>query len=210
MAAPSILGRGVALAPAREAAASEAAAPEVAAREAAAPEAAAREAAASEAAAREALTEAAIPEAGDVCDAASLGGSGVALFDSDTEGFALDPYHDLTATNLADANKPAVPPPMLSFDATQGSPSPGSLQVTAPFSGANQYVEIDKLTSASAPLDWRGMILHLRLKVSQGTFHGEVQVYVSTSSVYAFGGTYAQVGTGSEWQDFALDVSPTR
>jgi hypothetical protein len=131
----------------------------------------------------------------------------VALFNTDTEGFTFDGYHDLTATNLADATNPAVPPPALSFDATQGYPLPGSLQVTAPFSGANQYVEVFKLFGVSAPLDWTGKTLHVRLKVSQGTFNGYIQVYVSTSSIYAFGGTATQVGTGSAWRDYSLDVS---
>ena len=144
---------------------------------------------------------------GSQVEAGPLAGSGVALFDYTTEGFVFDTYSDSSVKNLADPAAPSVPPPTLLFDASQGSPSPGSLQVTAPFSGANQYVGIFKSSSVTAPLDWSGMTLHVRLKVSEGTFKGGIQPYVQTSSVYAFGGTYRVVGTSSEWQDFTLDLT---
>ena len=132
-------------------------------------------------------------------------GSSVAVFNGDIEGFDLNMYDE--PTNLASPTKPSVPPPTLSFDATQGSPSPGSLLVTAPFSGANQYVDVEKVVGIPTPLDWSGKILHVRLKVSQGTFHGIAEPYVSTTGTYAFGGTSFNVGPSTGWQEFAFDLS---
>jgi hypothetical protein len=62
---------------------------------------------------------------GGAVDAEPPLGSNVALFDTDTEGFVFDSYHDPNSTNLADATSPSVPQPTLSFD-TQGSPRSGS------------------------------------------------------------------------------------
>jgi hypothetical protein len=140
-------------------------------------------------------------------DAGPLIGSGVALFDTTTEGFAFDGYHDTSSRNLADAMDPVTPPPTLSFDSTQGSPSPGSLQVGVPFSGANQYVEVAKIFGTSASLDWTGQTLHVRLSVGQGTFTGGIQVYVMTGATYAFGGTYSPVGADADWHDFKVDLT---
>jgi hypothetical protein len=78
----------------------------------------------------------------------------------------------------------------------------------APFSGANQYVDVMKSVSVSAPLDWSGMTLHVRVKVSQGTpFRGSVQLYTSTTSAYEFGGTATQVGPSSQWQEYSLNLA---
>lgn len=142
---------------------------------------------------------------GDQVDAGPLVGSGIALFDSTTEGFAFDTYDE--PANLAAPTNPSAPPPTLLFDASQGSPSSGSLQVSAPFSRANQYVSLVKYTNVSAPLDWSGMTLHVRVKVSQGTFKGLIEPYVFTGSIYVFGGTARQVGTSSEWQDFTMNLT---
>lgn len=109
--------------------------------------------------------------------------------------------------NLARPTNPSVPAPTLSFDATQGSPFPGSVQVTAPFSGANQYVDIQKLVNVPAPLDWSGKSLRVRIRVNQGTFHGIVEPYVDTTGAYVFGGTSMNFAPGSGWQEFQVDLT---
>ena len=81
------------------------------------------------------------------------------------------------------------------------------MQVTAPFSGANQYVDIQKLVNVPAPLDWSGKSLHVRIRVSQGTFHGIVEPYVVTTGAYIFGGTSINIAPGSEWQEFQVDLT---
>ena len=132
-------------------------------------------------------------------------GSAIDLFDCSTEGFVFSTYDE--PGNLARPTNPVVPPPTLSFDATQGSPFPGSVQVTAPFSGANQYVDIQKLVNVPAPLDWSGKSLHVRIKVSQGTFRGIVEPYVVTTGAYVFGGTIINIAPGSQWQEFVVDLT---
>ena len=132
-------------------------------------------------------------------------GSAIDLFDCSTEGFVFNTYDE--PGNLARPTNPSVPPPTLSFDATQGSPFPGSVQVTAPFSGANQYVDIQKLVNVPAPLDWSGKSLHVRIRVSQGTFHGIVEPYLVTTGAYVFGGTSINIAPGSQWQEFAVDLT---
>jgi hypothetical protein len=81
------------------------------------------------------------------------------------------------------------------------------VQVTAPFSGANQYVDIQKLVNVPAPLDWSGKSLRVRIRVNQGTFHGIVEPYVDTTGAYAFGGTSINFAPGSGWQEFQVDLT---
>jgi hypothetical protein len=132
-------------------------------------------------------------------------GSAIDLFDCGTEGFVFNTYDE--PGNLARPTNPSVPAPTLSFDATLGSPYPGSVQVTAPFSGANQYVDIQKLVNVPAPLDWSGKSLRVRIRVSQGTFHGIVEPYVDTTGAYVFGGTSINFAPGSGWQEFQVDLT---
>jgi hypothetical protein len=131
-------------------------------------------------------------------------GSPIATFDTTTEGFQLNVYHDTSATNLAD---PAVgADPTFTFDATDGSPSPGCLKVVAPYTGPNQYVDIQKSMTTS-PQDWHGRTLHVRIKVADGTFPGGAQVYVITvPNKYYFGGTYTNVVKGNNWQEFTVNI----
>jgi hypothetical protein len=77
--------------------------------------------------------------------AGPIGGTPVATFDTDIEQFVLDTAtvtntadSGITFTSLADPTSGTTPPPTLSYDGTDGNPSPGSLQIVAPFSGADQ------------------------------------------------------------------------
>jgi hypothetical protein len=95
----------------------------------------------------------------------------------------------------------------LAFDGSAGSPTPGSLKVTAPYSGANQYVDIQKSFGVSSPQDWSGKTLHVRIKATEGTFKGGVQVYAITTGGFIFGGKHTNFGQNNNWQEFTVDVS---
>jgi hypothetical protein len=107
--------------------------------------------------------------------------------------------------NLVKHNNGTAPSVM--FDPSQGSPSPGSLVVQAPFFAANQYVDVQKSFGTSTPIDLSGRTLYVRVKVTQGTFPGGAQVYVNTTSGYVFGGTFTNAGRNSNWQEFKMDVN---
>jgi hypothetical protein len=131
-------------------------------------------------------------------------GSPAATFDTTTEGFTIDNFADTAQVNLG-ANGAATPP-TLAFDGSDGSPTAGSLIVTAPYSGPSQYVSIQKSVMTMPP-NWMGETMHVRIKVTSGTFKGGVQLYVKTGMLYVFGGTYINFGAGSNWQEFTLPVN---
>jgi hypothetical protein len=135
-------------------------------------------------------------------------GTALATFDTaDTgvSGFALDDYADTAQTNL---NAPtSTSKPTLMFDAGDGSPNPGALKIMAPYSGASQYVDIQRQLGLANLQDWTGGTMHVRIKVDAGsTFGGGVQLYVKTTSTFVFGGTFINLGKNSNWQEFTLSV----
>ena len=139
--------------------------------------------------------------------AAPIAGTAIDTFDTESD-FGFNPYHDTLQTNLGnpDTLEGGVPP-TLSFDSTEGSPNPGSLKVTVPFSGPNQYVDIQSYVFA-VPQDWSGHTLHVRLKVDAGsTFHGFAQLYVDTGVSYVPADSSVNVAPGSQWQELAMDLS---
>ncbi|HEX3903041.1 MAG TPA: hypothetical protein VH853_09325 [Polyangia bacterium] len=152
--------------------------------------------------------DATTPASRPLADAAApLGGTPLDTFDTGVD-FGFEPYHDTAQTNLAD---PALvdgggTAPLLQFDAEEGSPSPGSMKITVPYSGANQYVEVQSYVFA-VPQDWSGQTLHARLKVDAGsTFHGFAQLYVDTGVSYVAAATAVSVAPGSDWQEIAMDL----
>jgi hypothetical protein len=134
-------------------------------------------------------------------------GSPYALFATATEGFQLNVYHeDATSgqTNLGDPASNATP--SLTFDSSVGSPDPGSLKVVAPYTGANQYVDIQKSMTMS-PMDWRGKTMHVRIKIASGNYPGGAQVYAITVPMqYKFGGTFTNVAKNNNWQEFTVNL----
>jgi hypothetical protein len=139
--------------------------------------------------------------------AAPLAGTAVETFDIESD-FGFNPYHDTLQRNLGnpDTVEGGVPP-TLGFDSTEGSPSPGSLKVTIPFSGPNQYVDVQSYVFA-VPQDWSGHTLHVRLKVDEGSsFRGFAQLYVDTGVSYVPADSNVNLAPGSQWQDIAMDLS---
>ena len=88
-----------------------------------------------------------------------------------------------------------------------GNPNPGSLKVVAPYSGANQYVDVQKSFGTGNPQDWTGKTLHVRIRVTEGTFTGGAQVYAITTGSFVFGGKYTNFMPNNNWQEFTVDVS---
>jgi len=142
----------------------------------------------------------------------NLVGTSVATFDTGTQSFAFSTYDE--PTNLAVHN--GGTPPSLTWDNTDGSPSnpAGSLKVTAPYSGANQYVDIQSPTFPTGMLaNWMGGKLHVRVKVDAGsTLMGQIEPYVDTTSAFAFVGSSTNVQMGGGWKDYkvVLDSAMTR
>jgi hypothetical protein len=139
--------------------------------------------------------------------AAPIAGTAIDTFDTESD-FGFNPYHDTVQTNLGnpDTLEGGVPP-TLGFDSTEGSPSPGSLKVTVPFSGPNQYVDIQSYVFA-VPQDWSGHTLHVRFKVDEGaTFRGVAQLYVDTGVSYVPADSSVNVVPGTQWQEIVMDLS---
>src|SRR5262249_52548720 len=119
-------------------------------------------------------------------------GTAVAAFDTTIEGFVLDNYHDTPPkVNLGDPASGVSP--VLAWDGAEGNPMPGSLQVMAPYSGANQYVLAQKDFGTGNPQNWMGRTLRVRIKVTSGMFKGGAQVFVKTGSAFSFGGQYTNL-----------------
>jgi hypothetical protein len=139
--------------------------------------------------------------------AAPIAGTAVDTFDTESD-FGFNPYHDTLQTNLGNPDSlDGGPAPTLAFDSTEGSPKPGSLRVTVPFAGPNQYVDIQSYVFA-VPQDWSGHTLHVRLKVDEGaTFRGFAQLYVDTGVSYVPADSSVNVAPGAQWQDIAMDLS---
>ena len=141
----------------------------------------------------------------------TLLGVPMATFDTGTQSFQFSNYDE--PTNLAVHN--GGTPPTLTWDDTDGSPSTpaGSLKVTAPYSGANQYVDIQSPTFPTTMLaNWMGGKMHVRVKVDPGsTFMGQIEPYVDTTSAFLFVGSSINVMAGGGWYDysFTLDSAMT-
>src|ERR1700689_3673177 len=95
-------------------------------------------------------------------------GNPLATFDANISGFVLNNYADPNQVDLNDPAKIAsfMEMPAMGWDGTDGSPSPGSLQIVAPYSGASQYVDIRSPDYPKTSLqNWSGGTLHVRIKV---------------------------------------------
>jgi hypothetical protein len=142
----------------------------------------------------------------------AIPGTPAATFDTDVEQFAFDiaPYAGTTLTSLSDPASGTTPPPTLSYDGTDGDPNPGSLEIVAPFSGANQYLGTFHSFGCTALHDWTGKILHARIKILNGTFAEAALLYVGTNTACTtFAGAYgayAALARTSCWQELTLDL----
>ena len=114
-------------------------------------------------------------------------GNPLALFNTTTDGFVLNSYMELPSSGQHDlGDGTAATPPTVSFDDTVGNPDPGSLKVTAPYTGANQYVDVQNtgMFGTAHPVNWMGGTLRMRIKCDEGTFSGVAEPYAITTSGY--------------------------
>ena len=132
-------------------------------------------------------------------------GTSLATFDLDADGFGLNTF--VEATNLANAPTPAT----LTWISTDGSPDPGCLKITAPYSGPNQWVDVEAPVFPAPLPNWSGKTLHVRIKLDpSSTFSGSPRVFVKTGTAYVFyTTTFTAYPQNSGWQEFVLPlVSP--
>jgi len=155
--------------------------------------------------------------AGGTGGMAGVGGGiacpGFGTFDtSDMQGFGLNSFMSTSAgapVNLAvtEAGAQAT----LGYDPADGSPSPGSLKVTAPFSDFNQFVDVQHGFGASALKDWHAYKLHVRVKVETTNYPAAspmgVQVYVNTGNYTGYCQSYTNVKSNGNWEEYVLDLS---
>ena len=140
-----------------------------------------------------------------------VAGLALATFDNSLQGFVLNPYHEMASSkqfNLGDPNSGLAMATGPALDSTTGSPTPGSLTVSAPFTGANQYVDIQNTTTfgTSNPQNWTGGTLHVRVKADGNDFIGVAQPYVDTGTGYVFGGHTTNYMKGNSWQEFTVSI----
>lgn len=142
-------------------------------------------------------------------------------FDSTVEMWSLNTYADPNSRNLAgvyptDGGIDAAPvtldggvlaAPTLTFDGTVGSPSPGSLKITATFTDCGQYV--DAAVSGLSPLrNLTGKTLHGKLQVTSGTFSGGAQLHLSTGTNYdAYTSSGFLLAANGTFGDAALNLA---
>ncbi len=141
-------------------------------------------------------------------------GTPLATFDSDIQGFTLDLGNgDAAETNVAAST--FIP---LTWDPSEGSPAPGALKVTIPFTDFNQYITIGKYFELDALQDWSNRTLHVRIMITSGhnidpnapmianTF---VQSFVSgATDPYPVAGRGGPVQeTDSGWQEFTVNAA---
>ena len=115
-------------------------------------------------------------------------------FDQGTEGWVLNSYDDPDLTNLGARMFDGGSPPNLSFVGTGGGPSAGSLELTAAFTGSNQYVIAD-IAIASPGLNLSSKTLHAWVRLVSGPLDGGVSFYACSG-----GATYVCPGCGRQFR----------
>jgi endoglucanase len=89
-------------------------------------------------------------------------------FDEGTEGWLLNNYQDPDFTNLGAPQVVGAPPAQLSFSASHGDPSPGSLELRATITAPQQYV----IANTVVLRDLTGVTLRARVRLESGTLNG--------------------------------------
>jgi len=106
------------------------------------------------------------------------------------QGWAFDLYDAPDLQNLAVHPPAGVAPPALTFNATDGAPEPGSLQVSVHFTAFNQHVDPD-VNFFFPGLNLTGKVLHARIRLASGSFsQGAFQFHASTGSSFAYGSAF--------------------
>jgi hypothetical protein len=145
-------------------------------------------------------------------DAGTDGGSDAGLvvdytFDTSTQGWVLSNYADPNYDNLGAPDSGVTP--VLEIDTSDGNPNPGSLEVIAPFTGYNQYV--DAIVNITPAINLAGRTLSAEARLVCGSFpSGGAKLHASTGSAYTYiGGTFvdASMFTPGTWVPLTLDLT---
>jgi hypothetical protein len=95
----------------------------------------------------------------------------------------------------------------LAFDATDGNPAPGSLQITAPFSDFNQIVDVGlRASDPNHLVDMSGRTLHVKVRLASGSFSGGAVLYVLTTTSFNYFQSGWTLLLNSQWRDIAIDM----
>jgi hypothetical protein len=143
----------------------------------------------------------------------AIKGMALETFDTSAGMFAINNYVDASGSNLGAMGAATAAATTAVWDAAEGSPSPGALKVTAPFTDWNQYVDVHAGSFMAGMLpSWTGKKFHVRMKVASGfvtdtSLMGGAQPYVLTGSGYVFGSAWTNVPSGDAWHDFSVDLS---
>jgi hypothetical protein len=133
-------------------------------------------------------------------------GTPLATFDTgNLDQFSLNTFAE--ATNLANAPSPAT----MTWEPNDGSPGLGCVKITAPYSGPNQWVDLEAPAFAAPLPDWNGKTLHVRVKLDPSSaFTGNPRLYVKTGTAFVFyTAAFTPYPQGSGWLELTLPlVSP--
>jgi hypothetical protein len=111
---------------------------------------------------------------------------------------------------VADAGGGGGAMPTLDFDGTDGNPAPGSLKVTVPYTDFNQVVDVGLRFDPSMQQNWTGKIVHVKVRLTSGTFGGGAVLYALTTDPSTPNYIYTPSGwtllLSNQWHDIALDL----
>jgi hypothetical protein len=130
---------------------------------------------------------------------ATCGSTPLYTFDTGQEGFAVGV---LNPTTLA--------APTLSWDSAVGNPTPGSLSLSATFTGASQGVAVNK--ALSTPLDLTGQLLNVSVRVdtdpaASSSNPAGVQLFVKSGPQYIYANNgWTNLAAGG-WMNLVFDPS---
>ena len=111
-------------------------------------------------------------------------------FDSDLNGFDIDPNPTTNPVNLGALSADGGAPVTLTFDGSDGMPAPGSARVDATFSDYDQVVAFRHVYPL--PINLTGATLTARVRLDAGpdggatTFSGIARVYALSTTTPAF------------------------
>lgn len=148
--------------------------------------------------------------AGSGAAGGSAGGAAGAGGGANTgSGWTFDDTIEAWAISYADPSS-LTDDATLSWDASSGDPSNGSLELVIPFSGVNQKLDV---STALTGEDLSGQVLSAKVRLDSGLGSdaenpGGAKLYVKTGEgyVYADGG-WVNLDTAGTWVTLTIDVS---
>lgn len=130
-------------------------------------------------------------------------------FDREPQAWTFSNYADPTYTNLGATVPSGGSAPSLTINTIDGDPNPGSLQITAPYTAFDQYVDV--IVGIDQPgLNLTGKTLHAYVRQVSGSLAaGGLQMHASTGPNWTWGSTTWVNGsdlTSGAWVPLTLDL----